>query len=121
MQSQQHDPNQWPVPPNGRRSQCNVTFEIALPGVISAMTEARYDHIASDGRPVPFPQKAVSEIRHRKAAETAQEAARSSGCPCIMRGYVGEDDGQTPKLFSNGCTCGNVTATHMYVRSAIDT
>ena len=70
-QSQQHDPNQWPVPPNGRRSQCNVTFEIALPGVISAMTEARYDHIASDGRPVPFPQKAVSEIRRRKAAEKA--------------------------------------------------
>ena len=82
------------MPPNGRRSQCNVTFEIALPGVISAMTEARYDHIASDGRPVPFPQKAVSEIRRRKAAEKAQEAARSSGCPCIMRGYVGEDDGQ---------------------------
>ena len=64
-QSQQHDPNQWPVPFNGRRSQCNVTFEIALPGVISAMPEARYDHIASDGRPVPFPQKAVSKIRRR--------------------------------------------------------
>ena len=58
------------------------------------MTEARYDNIASDGRPVPFPQKAVSEIRRRKAAEKAQEAARSSGCPCIMKGYVGEDDAQ---------------------------
>ena len=59
-QSQQHDPIQWPVPLNGRRSQCNVTFEIALPGVISAVTEARYDDIASNGRPVPFPQQALS-------------------------------------------------------------
>ena len=65
-QSQQHDPNQWPMPPNGRRSQCNVIFEIALPGVISAATEACYDDIASNGRPVPFPQHVISKERPRK-------------------------------------------------------
>ena len=71
-----------------------ITFEIALPGVISVMTEARHDDIASNGRPVPYPQKAVSKIRQRKAKGKALEAARSAGCPGIMKGYVGEDDGQ---------------------------
>ena len=71
-----------------------MTFEIALPGVISAVTEARYDHIASNERPVPFPQQVLPKVRQRKAQENAMEAARTSGCPCIMSGYMGEDDGQ---------------------------
>ena len=58
------------------------------------MTEARYDDIASNGRPVLFPQQVLSKVRQRKAAEKAMEAARTSGCPCTLRGYVGEDDGQ---------------------------
>ena len=91
--SQQRDPNDFSVPSNGRRSKCMITFEIALPGVISAMTEARYNDIASNGRSVPFPQQVLSKVRKKRAREKAVEAARTSGCPCIMKGYAGEDDG----------------------------
>ena len=71
-----------------------ISFEITLPCVISVMSEVQYNHIASDKRNIPYPQKAVSKIRQGKAEEKALEAARTSGCPCIMKGYVGEDDGQ---------------------------
>ena len=64
-QSQQHDPNQWPMPPHGRRSQCNVAFEIALLGIISPIAEVRYNHIASDGRGVPFPQHVLFKVRKK--------------------------------------------------------
>ena len=55
--SQQRDPNEWAIPTDGRRSRCMITFEIALPNIISAISEVRYDDIASNERGVPFPQK----------------------------------------------------------------
>ena len=54
--SQQHDPKDWSVPSNGRRSQCTITFEIALQGIISTITEVCYNHIASDGRGMSDPK-----------------------------------------------------------------
>ena len=67
-----------------------ITFEIALPGIISTFAEVRYDNI---GRSAPFPHKVLSEVRRQKAEEKAAEAARASGCPCQMAGYIGEESG----------------------------
>ena len=67
------------MPLNGRRSQCNVTFEIALPGMISTITEVRYDNIASDGRGVPFPQHVLSKVKQKQPKEKALELRALQG------------------------------------------
>ena len=61
--SQKHDPKEWSVPADGRRSHCMITFEIVVPGIISTIAEVRYDDIASNGRGVPFPQHVLSKVR----------------------------------------------------------
>ena len=71
-----------------------ISFEIVLRDIISTIAEVRYDDLASNGRGVPFPQHVLSKVRQKQTEEKASEAARTSGCPCIMSGYVGEDDGQ---------------------------
>ena len=91
--SQHRDPEQWVVPSDGRRSHCNVTFEIGFVGGMSVLTEVRYNHI-QDKRPVPFPVQLLSALRRQKAHQKALEATSSSGCPCVLRGFVGEEDGQ---------------------------
>ena len=60
-QSQQHDPKEWSVSASGRRSQCMISFEIALPGSISTIAEKCYDNIAAHVRGVPFPQHVFSK------------------------------------------------------------
>ena len=55
--SQQHDPKDWSVSASSRLSYCMISFEIALPGIMSTITEVCYDNIASLGRGVPFPQQ----------------------------------------------------------------
>ena len=59
--------------------------------------EVRYDSI---GRGIPFPVQLLSTVRRQKAHQKALEASSSSGCPCVLRGCVGEEDGQhiTPDL-----------------------
>ena len=66
---------------------------------MSFLTEALYASIAN-GRSVPFPLQLVSKVRRQKAKQKATEAARSSGCPCTMRGYIGEESGDEITLAS---------------------
>ena len=86
LASQHRDPEQWVVPSDGRRSHCNVTFEISFVGAMSVLTEVRYSDI-QDKRPVPFPVQLLSALRRQKAHQNALEATRSSGCPCVLRGF----------------------------------
>ena len=57
------------------------------------MSEARYDDIMKT-RPVPFPVQLLSTVRRQKAHQKALEATSNSGCLCVLRGFVGEEDGQ---------------------------
>ena len=91
--SQHRDPEQWVVPSDGRRSHCNVTFEIGFVGGMSVLTEVRYNDIKAK-RPVPFPVQLLSTVRRVHAEQKAAEATVSSGCPCKLRGFVGEEDWQ---------------------------
>ena len=86
---------EWSMPADGWHSHCMVIFENALPGVLPVLTGGVcYDAIAANGRHIPFPEKLLSKIRRHKAEQNAAEAANSSGCPCKLRGYEGETNGQ---------------------------
>ena len=41
-----------------------------------------------------LPKKLMTQARRHKAQQKAAEATNSSGCPCKLRGFVGEEDGQ---------------------------
>ena len=92
-ESFKHHPKDWVVPANGRRSQSLVVFEIGLPGHTSLLTQrARNDKIVDPCRGVPLPKKLMTQARRHKAKQKAAEATISSGCPCKLRGFVGEED-----------------------------
>ena len=83
------------MPANGRRSQSLVVFEISLPGHTSLLTQgASYNNIVSLCQGVPFPKKLMTQARRHKAQQKAAEATNSFGCPCKLRGFVGEEDDQ---------------------------
>ena len=93
-ETQHRDPKQWVVPSDGRRSHCKVTFEIGFVGGMSVSTEARYNDIVSNGRFIPLPQQFLTRLRKRKAEAKAAEATKTSGCPCRLRGWVGQEEGE---------------------------
>ena len=95
--SQQYDPKDWTVPIN-RRSHCLITFDVALPNLTSTQCQVRYCDI---GRGIPFAVQLLSTVRRQKAHQKALEATSSSGCPCVLRGFVGEEDGQHLILDTN--------------------
>ena len=68
-----------------------ITFDVALPNLTSTQCQVRYLDI---GRGIPFPAQLLSTVRRQKAHQKALEATSSSGCPCVLRGFVGEEDGQ---------------------------
>ena len=51
--SQQHDPQNWTVPSNGRRSRCMITFDVALGNLTSTQCQVRCLDI---GRGVALPK-----------------------------------------------------------------
>ena len=92
--SQQHDPQDWTVPSDGRCSHCKVTFEIGFVGGMSVSTEASFNDIVSKGRFIQLPQQFLTRLRKRKAEAKAAEATKTSGCPCMLRGWVGQEEGE---------------------------
>ena len=83
----------WVVPADGRRSHCLVVFEISLPGHTSLLIQgASYYHIVVHKRGAALLQKLLIQVRRQKAQQRAIEATVSSGGPCKLRGFVGEEN-----------------------------